>query len=428
MQKLLGAIGLAVGATAAGVALFFMEPDPADISTATGAAFYSRGNYGEALRIFRTLADRGNARAQFNLGIMYANGHGVVQNDEQALKWYHLAAGQKDPDAQNNIGIMYLRGRGVPRDNVRAHMWFSLASAAPTAAEAEAGRINRDIAAADLTPIQMAQARELARRCEQQNFEKCDTLTATRTVSSSPPRPPRSPETPAPAPVQRPQEPAPSSGPSANTPPEVADAPAPFGLPPMPRRIANAELSASEVYRKVSASVFIVFAAESVEELLKDRPRGTSLGSAVAVSATHLVTNCHVVEGRPAIALVQGEEVGRAVLFRQDPNRDQCFLRSLDLELTPVDGVRRFVDLKPGEQVYSIGAPKGQELTIAGGLISGLRVLDEGNHVQTSAPISPGSSGGGLFDDRGNLIGITTFLLRDAQNLNFAIAAEEFWR
>jgi serine protease Do len=196
----------------------------------------------------------------------------------------------------------------------------------------------------------------------------------------------------------------------------------------MPRRIANAELSASDVYRKVSDSIFIVFAAATVDELRKDRPRGASLGSAVAVSTSHLVTNCHVVEGRPAIALVQGEEVGRAILFRANPNRDQCFLQSLDIALKPVEGVRRFVDLIPGEQVYSIGAPRGQELTIAGGLISGLRVLDEGNHVQTSAPISPGSSGGGLFDDHGNLIGITTFLLRDAQNLNFAIAADEFWR
>jgi len=46
--------------------------------------------------------------------------------------------------------------------------------------------------------------------------------------------------------------------------------------------------------------------------------------------------------------------------------------------------------------------------------------------VQTSAPKSSGSSGGGLFDTQGNLIGITTFMLKDSQNLNFAIAAEEY--
>jgi S1-C subfamily serine protease len=46
--------------------------------------------------------------------------------------------------------------------------------------------------------------------------------------------------------------------------------------------------------------------------------------------------------------------------------------------------------------------------------------------IQTSAPISQGSSGGGLFDGRGHLLGITTFQFRVGQNLNFAVAAEEF--
>ena len=50
------------------------------------------------------------------------------------------------------------------------------------------------------------------------------------------------------------------------------------------------------------------------------------------------------------------------------------------------------------------------------------------SYVQTTAPISPGSSGGALVDSKGALVGITTFLLKDAENINFAIAAEEFWR
>jgi S1-C subfamily serine protease len=48
--------------------------------------------------------------------------------------------------------------------------------------------------------------------------------------------------------------------------------------------------------------------------------------------------------------------------------------------------------------------------------------------LQTTAPISPGSSGGGLFDERGNLVGITTSSLRSAQSVNFAIPAEDFWQ
>ena len=68
------------------------------------------------------------------------------------------------------------------------------------------------------------------------------------------------------------------------------------------------------------------------------------------------------------------------------------------------------------------------ENTLGEGIVSGLRKRRDVDLVQTTAPISPGSSGGGLFDASGNLIGITTFLLRDGQNLNFAIAADTFWK
>jgi S1-C subfamily serine protease len=62
------------------------------------------------------------------------------------------------------------------------------------------------------------------------------------------------------------------------------------------------------------------------------------------------------------------------------------------------------------------------------GLISGLRNYDGRNLVQTDAPLSPGNSGGGLFDESGNLIGITTLASRaGVQNLNFAVAASDYW-
>ena len=84
--------------------------------------------------------------------------------------------------------------------------------------------------------------------------------------------------------------------------------------------------------------------------------------------------------------------------------------------------------LEIGETVYAIGNPQRLELTVSDGLLSGKRSAGELRLVQTTAPISPGSSGGGLFDSRGNLVGITTSTRRDAQNINFAIPAEDFWR
>jgi hypothetical protein len=80
--------------------------------------------------------------------------------------------------------------------------------------------------------------------------------------------------------------------------------------------------------------------------------------------------------------------------------------------------------LRTGQRVFAIGAPVGLELTISEGIVSALREVDEGTVIQTSAPISPGSSGGGLFDLSGHLVGITTFQHRYGQNLNFALPAD----
>jgi tetratricopeptide (TPR) repeat protein len=77
-----------------------------------------------------------------------------------------------------------------------------------------------------------------------------------------------------------------------------------------------------------------------------------------------------------------------------------------------------------GERVYAIGAPAGLELTLSEGLVSGLRRYSEVYVIQTTAPVSHGSSGGGLFDSRGQLIGITTYILKEGQNLNFAMPTE----
>ncbi len=131
-----------------------------------GAAAYQRGNYATALRLFRPLGEQGNASAQYNLGVMYALGQGVLQDDVQAAKWFRLAAEQGNPYAQLLLGIMYWDGRGVPQDDVQAHMWFNLAASRFSAPEVEKRDLavkNRDIIASRMTPTQLAEAERLAR-------------------------------------------------------------------------------------------------------------------------------------------------------------------------------------------------------------------------------------------------------------------------
>jgi hypothetical protein len=69
-------------------------------------------------------AEKGNAEAQFDLGVMYETGKGVRQDYRQASEWYRKSAGQKDAQAQTNLGIFYLRGTGVKQDYAEAQKWF----------------------------------------------------------------------------------------------------------------------------------------------------------------------------------------------------------------------------------------------------------------------------------------------------------------
>jgi S1-C subfamily serine protease len=77
----------------------------------------------------RAKADKGDAEAQFNLGLMYANGRGVTKDEAEAVKWYRKAADQGLADAQVNLGTMYWLGNGVVKDELEAYKWFLLSGA-----------------------------------------------------------------------------------------------------------------------------------------------------------------------------------------------------------------------------------------------------------------------------------------------------------
>ena len=231
---------------------------------------------------------------------------------------------------------------------------------------------------------------------------------------------------PAAAPLAAAAEPPPATNP-AIIPVTAAALPLPRAvLPARPDHIARQPLSSTAVFKKIEGSVFVVIAAQSVADI---RSHSFMQGSAVAVGAHLLLTNCHVVEGRPVIRLMQDRRIFTPTLAAGDFATDRCILRSAGAALVPVAGVRPFNDLVVGERVFAVGAPHSLDRSMSDGLISGLRRdRRKGEVVQTSAAISPGSSGGGLFDDRGNLVGITTFLIGGGQDLDFAIAAANYWR
>ncbi|MGC1415204.1 MAG: tetratricopeptide repeat-containing serine protease family protein [Candidatus Acidiferrum sp.] len=171
-----------------------------------------------------------------------------------------------------------------------------------------------------------------------------------------------------------------------------------------------------DVFQKVSPSVFVV-------EALDENEKPLMLGSGVALANDFLITNCHVVQNGSSLTVSRGKEHWSARLIQAVPGHDLCGLRPTGLTLRPVE-VRPSSKLATGERVYAIGSPEGLELTFSEGVISALRETEGVHMIQTSAPISPGSSGGGLFDAQGNLVGITSFQLKEGQSLNFALPGE----
>ena len=81
-----------------------------------------------ALTKLRALAEKGDAKAQNNLGRMYDEGLGVPKDEDEAVKWYREAADQGHADAQNSLGVMYRTGLGVPKDEVEGVKWYRKAA------------------------------------------------------------------------------------------------------------------------------------------------------------------------------------------------------------------------------------------------------------------------------------------------------------
>ena len=87
----------------------------------------SESNFTEAFKYCKKAAEQGEVHAQYNLGIMYANGRGVKQDLFNAKEWYQKAADQGYALAQYNLGLMYAKGQGVRQNYTKAKEYFGLA-------------------------------------------------------------------------------------------------------------------------------------------------------------------------------------------------------------------------------------------------------------------------------------------------------------
>jgi len=147
------------------------------------------------------------------------------------------------------------------------------------------------------------------------------------------------------------------------------------------------------------------------------------LGSGFVVDPSGVIVTCyHVIsEAYPAvIKLLNGASFQEISVLGCDSARDVAVIKVKGRNLPSVK-LASSDDIEVGERVVAIGNPRGLENTISDGLLSGIREMDGYNLLQISAPISPGSSGGPVFNSSGRVVGIASATLKESQNLNFCV-------
>ena len=326
----------------------------------------------KAARWYRMAAEQGLANAQYNLGWMYHNGKGVLRDDREAVRWYRMAAEQGHADAQNYLGYVYWNGEGVVKNEYESYIWYSIAKANGSEYSVEHLRENKWHLYLTASEIKSAK-REASRR-----LEEIDSRQA-RNDNSAP----------------------------------VYASEAPIAITPQNKGIAET------VFENTWRSVVLIKTSEAQ-------------GSGVIVRPNIVATNCHVIDDGGDIVvfkhdnrLASTDTLFSATVRRRDDENDFCLLDVAGLWGIQAS-MRKYDTLNIGENVYALGSPKGLDLSLSTGIISQLREGANLRYIQTDAAFSPGSSGGGLFDSQGNLIGILTskFTTEGAEGLGFAIPAD----
>jgi tetratricopeptide (TPR) repeat protein len=154
---------------------------------------------------------------------------------------------------------------------------------------------------------------------------------------------------------------------------------------------------------------------------IEDRIAGE--GSGVVVARATVITNCHVIRYAKSISVNDGKKTHSARRTLGDVERDLCRLEVDTLD-APAVTQRAGATLAIGDRVHAIGNPLGLGVSVSSGLVSNLLTGDSAPIIVVSASLSPGSSGGGLFDDQGRLVGITTGTMVAGQNTNIALPSE----
>lgn len=118
---------------------------------------------------WKPLAEQGHAEAQFNLGILYAEGQGVAADKKEGIRWWRKAAELGNVDSQIYLGALYYDGLDLAKDYPRSYMWFKIAA---DSGDQQASNLRR-VVADFMTSAQKTEARRLVQECRVKDFKGC---------------------------------------------------------------------------------------------------------------------------------------------------------------------------------------------------------------------------------------------------------------
>ena len=343
-------------------------------------------DYAETVRWFRESAEQGDVLAQNRLGVMHYNGEGVTKDYAEAVRWFHKAAEQGNAMAQRNLGFMYRNGRGVPKDDAEAARWYRKAAEQGLAvAQHWIGALYRDGKGVSRDYIEAYKWFNLAAaRGEEGAATARDNL-------------------------QR------------------------FMYP---SQIAQAQARSNEWQQSFDAHGNQQHGATPKMAAPKQETirRPDSSGSGFLVSDEgHILTNDHVIADCVRLRVLPGGVEVRA----RDSANDLALLQGTAHNARPA--LLRKGRALLGETVVVAGYPLrglvGDGLNVTRGEVSALSGLGgDSRHLQITAPVQPGNSGGPLLDESGHVLGVVTSKLNAIraaritgdipQNVNFAIRVE----
>ncbi len=425
-------------------------------------------NYSQAVSWYRKAAEQGLAQAQHNMGLMYANGQGVPKNDRQAVSWYRKAAEQGLAEAQTNLGLMYEEGKGVWKSHRRAVSWYRKAAEQGN----EVAQINMGNMYLNGWGISKnySQAVSWYRKAAEQGLAEAQTNLGVMYLNGWG--------------VAQDYNQAVSWYRKAaeqglaeahnnmgfmylngkGVPTDYVRAYAWFNLSSAkgcknaekardglqwhmtPSQLAKAQELSREIESRIAQgyegeldSLPVADASEPVLEEPELELESNASGFVIGRDGetTFIVTNHHVVEDCDKVSVIYAGKSYEASVRAKDANSDLALLETNIPAARPAS-FSRLSRARLGEAVTAAGYPLqgllSKSLNVTGGNVSALAGLgDDAKHLQITAPLQPGNSGGPLLDASGNVVGVAASKLNAIaaaeltgdlpQNVNFAIKA-----